>query len=119
MTHVVTEPCIACEYTDCVDVCPTDAFRAGTNMLVIDPDECTDCSACIPECPVEAIYADGEVPSDQQEFLQLNADLAKRWPVITQKKPALPDAEHWSTVRDKRAMLEEQIENNDVKNHVS
>ena len=58
MTHVVTESCIRCKYTDCVDVCPVDCFREGPNMLVIDPDECIDCAVCIPECPVNAIYAE-------------------------------------------------------------
>jgi len=110
MTHVVTEACIACKHTDCVDVCPTDAFRAGKNMLVIDPDECIDCAVCVPECPVEAIYAEEDVPPDQQEYLQLNADLAKRWPVISRKKDALPDAARWGTVRDKRSMLDERAE---------
>jgi NAD-dependent dihydropyrimidine dehydrogenase PreA subunit len=65
MTHVVTEQCIRCKYTDCVDVCPVDCFREGPNMLVIDPDECIDCAVCIPECPVNAIYAEEDVPADQ------------------------------------------------------
>ena len=56
MTHVVTEACVRCKYTDCVAVCPVDAFREGRNMLVIDPDECIDCAVCIPECPVDAIF---------------------------------------------------------------
>jgi len=110
MTHVVTEACIACKHTDCVDVCPTDAFRAGKNMLVIDPDECIDCGVCIPECPVEAIYAEEDVPADQQEYLELNAELARRWPVITRKKAALPDAERWGTVTGKRERLDERPE---------
>ena len=58
MTHIVSESCIRCKYTDCVDVCPVDCFREGPNMLVIDPDECIDCAVCIPECPVNAIYAE-------------------------------------------------------------
>lgn len=110
MTHVVTEACIACKHTDCVDVCPTDAFRAGKNMLVIDPDECIDCAVCIPECPVEAIYAEEDVPADQQDYLELNADLARIWPVISRKKAALPDAERWGTVTGKRQMLDERAE---------
>jgi ferredoxin len=77
MTHVVTEACIRCKYTDCVDVCPVDCFREGPNFLTIDPDECIDCAVCIPECPVNAIYAEEDVPSDQIQFIQLNADLAK------------------------------------------
>src|SRR4051812_47232153 len=62
MTYVVTESCIKCKYTDCVDVCPVDCFREGPNMLVIDPDECIDCTLCVPECPVEAIFAEDDVP---------------------------------------------------------
>ncbi|MEO6659294.1 MAG: ferredoxin FdxA, partial [Burkholderiaceae bacterium] len=87
MTHVVTEACIKCKYTDCVDVCPVDAFREGPNMLVIDPDECIDCQVCIPECPVDAIFAGEDVPAHQQQFFQINAELAPHWPVITRKKP--------------------------------
>ena len=77
MTYVVTESCIRCKYTDCVDVCPVDCFREGPNFLVIDPDECIDCTLCVAECPVEAIYAEDDVPDDQQQFKALNAELAK------------------------------------------
>ena len=65
MTHVVTESCIRCKYTDCMDVCPVDCFREGPNFLTIDPDECIDCAVCIPECPVNAIYAEEDVPQGQ------------------------------------------------------
>ena len=106
MTFVVTESCIRCKYTDCVDVCPVDAFREGRNMLVIDPDDCIDCALCVPECPVEAIFADDDVPADQQDFTARNAALAVRWPVITRVKPALPDADEWATVKDKRQWLD-------------
>ena len=108
MTFVVTESCIRCKHTDCVKVCPVDCFREGPNMLVIDPDECIDCNLCVPECPVDAIYPDDEVPPDQQEFIELNAKLAKKWPVITEKKPALADADQWKTVKNKRQYLEEK-----------
>jgi ferredoxin len=106
MTHVVTESCIRCKYTDCVDVCPVDCFREGPNMLVIDPDECIDCAVCIPECPVNAIYAEEDVPPDQRPFTALNADLAKSWKPITDTKGSLPDAEEWKDVRDKLQYLE-------------
>ena len=76
MTHVVTENCIKCKYTDCVDVCPVDCFREGPNFLVIDPDECIDCAVCIPECPANAIYAEEDVPQDQLNFIALNAELS-------------------------------------------
>jgi len=106
MTYVVTESCIKCKYTDCVDVCPVDAFREGRNMLVIDPDDCIDCAVCVPECPVEAIFAEDDVPAHQQDFIAENATLAKKWPVIARIKPAPPDADQWAKVRDKRALLD-------------
>ena len=106
MTQVFTESCIRCKYTDCVDVCPVDCFREGPNMLVIDPDECIDCAVCIPECPVNAIYAEEDVPADQVGFIQLNADLAPGWKSITKRKPALPDAEEW---KDKPGKLSELV----------
>ncbi len=70
MTHVVTENCIKCKYTDCVDVCPVDCFREGPNFLVIDPDECIDCAVCIPECPANAIFAEEDLPADQTRLHQ-------------------------------------------------
>jgi ferredoxin len=106
MTFVVTETCIRCKYTDCVDVCPVDAFREGKNMLVIDPDECIDCAVCVPECPVDAIYAEEDVPANQRDFIAENAKLAKRWPVIARMKPALPDADEWASVKDKRDLID-------------
>jgi ferredoxin len=106
MTHVVTESCIKCKYTDCVDVCPVDCFREGPNFLAIDPDECIDCAVCIPECPVNAIYAEEDVPEDQRDFIKLNVDLAKQWPSITCMKPHPADADEWKDVRDKRNLLE-------------
>jgi ferredoxin len=106
MTHVVTESCIKCKYTDCVDVCPVDCFHEGPNMLVIDPDECIDCAVCIPECPVNAIFAEEDVPEDQREWLAMNAELTKLWPVITDKKDALANAEEFKDVRDKKQYLE-------------
>jgi len=106
MTHVVTETCIKCKYTDCVDVCPVDCFREGPNMLVIDPDECIDCAVCIPECPVNAIYAEEDVPESQQDFIALNAYLAKAWPSITDTKPGPPDADDWKDITEKRQYLE-------------
>ena len=106
MTFVVTESCIKCKYTDCVDVCPVDAFREGRNMLVIDPEECIDCAVCVPECPVEAIYAEEDVPAEQRDFIAENAELAKKWPVIARIKPAPLDADDWAEVRDKRDLLD-------------
>jgi ferredoxin len=101
MTYVVTESCIRCKYTDCVDVCPVDCFREGPNFLVIDPDECIDCTLCVAECPVEAIFAEDDVPPDQQQFKALNAELAKVWKPIIERKPAPADADDWKGVRNK------------------
>ncbi len=106
MTHVVLDSCIRCKYTDCVDVCPVDCFREGPNMLVIDPDECIDCAVCIPECPVNAIMPEEDVPSDQLAMIKLNADLAPKWPSITKRKPALPEAEQWKDVKNKIGHLQ-------------
>jgi ferredoxin len=106
MTYVVTESCIKCKYTDCVDVCPVDAFREGPNMLAIDPDDCIDCTLCVAECPVAAIYADEDVPLEQRAFITLNAELAQEWPLIVERKPAPPDADVWAKVKDKISLLE-------------
>ena len=106
MTHVVTETCIKCKYTDCVDVCPVDCFREGPNMLIIDPDECIDCAVCIPECPVNAIYAEEDVPADQRDFTALNAELSKVWPSITETKPGPSDADKYKDMKNKRGLLE-------------
>ena len=106
MTYVVTENCIKCKYTDCVEVCPVDCFHEGPNFLVIDPDECIDCSLCEPECPAEAIYSEDDLPPSMEHYLELNAELAKEWPVITEKKDPPPDAEEWDGVQDKYQYLE-------------
>jgi ferredoxin len=106
MTYVVTESCIRCRHTDCVDVCPVDCFKAGPNFLVIDPTECIDCAVCVPECPVDAIYAEADVPADQQHFVALNAELSLLWPVLTKSVPAPVDAEEWARVTAKLHLLE-------------
>ena len=106
MTYVVTESCIKCKYTDCVDVCPVDCFHEGPNMLVIDPDECIDCTLCVAECPVEAIFAEDDVPENQRNFIALNAELSKSWAVLTQKKDAPPDADDWKDKKNKADLLE-------------
>lgn len=106
MTFVVTENCIKCKYTDCVEVCPVDCFHEGPNMLVIDPDECIDCTLCEPECPVNAIFSEDDVPSDQTRFLELNAELSKEWPVLNEMKDPPDDAAEWDGKPDKLALLE-------------
>ena len=103
MTHVVTEACIRCKYTDCVDVCPVDCFLEGPNFLTIDPDECIDCAVCIPECPVNAIYAEEDLPKDQLHMTAINAELVKspNFKTITKRKDPLPDHEEWANKTDK------------------
>jgi ferredoxin len=106
MTFVVTEACIKCKYTDCVEVCPVDCFHEGPNMLVIDPDECIDCTLCEPECPVDAILSEDELSEDQQKFLQINTELSAKWPVIVEIKAAPADADDWVDVKNKLEYLE-------------
>jgi len=106
MTYVVTENCIKCKHTDCVSVCPVDCFYEGPNFLVINPDECIDCAVCVPECPIDAIYADTDLPEDQKVFKEINADLFKIWPRIVKKKDPLPDHEEWNGKPNKRDLLE-------------
>jgi ferredoxin len=106
MTFVVTENCIKCKFTDCVDVCPVDCFHVGPNFLVIDPDECIDCTLCEPECPAEAIFSEDELPEGQEQFIELNAELAKSWPVISEVIEPLDDAKEWDGKLGKLALLE-------------
>lgn len=106
MAYVVVENCIKCKYTDCVEVCPVDCFHEGPNFLAIDPDECIDCGLCEPECPVDAIYPEEELPAEMEHFTQINAELAPHWPVITEKKDAPADAEEWEDVPGKEKLLE-------------
>lgn len=107
MTFVVTENCIKCKYTDCVEVCPVDCFYEGPNMLVIHPDECIDCALCEPECPADAIYAEDDLPAEQEDFLELNQRLAVTWPNITEAKLAPDDADDWLGKPGKHALLAE------------
>ena len=106
MTFVVTESCIKCKYTDCVEVCPVDCFYEGPNFLVINPDECIDCALCEPECPVEAILSEDEVPEKHQHYIKLNEELSATWSNITTRKEPLPEADHWKEIEDKFQHLE-------------
>jgi ferredoxin len=83
-----------------------DCFHEGPNFLVIDPDECIDCTLCVAECPAEAIFAEDDVPEAQRSFIALNAELAKNWPVITERKPGPTDADEWKEVKEKLHLLE-------------
>ncbi|HMT37242.1 MAG: ferredoxin family protein [Xanthomonadales bacterium] len=106
MPFVVTENCIKCKYTDCVEVCPVDCFHEGPNFLVIDPDECIDCTLCEPECPAKAIYPEEDVPAGQEGYAALNAELSRAWPVINTRKEPLPDAAEWDGKTGKLPLLE-------------
>ena len=104
MTFVVTDICIQCKYTDCVEVCPVDCFYEGENMLVIHPDECIDCGVCEPECPIEAILPDTDPAAEK--FLELNRNYSEKWPNITKQKAPLPEAEKF---KNKKNKLEEDF----------
>jgi len=108
VTHVVAEPCVKCKFTDCVEVCPVDAFREGENCLVIAPDECIDCTLCVSQCPVSAIYMDNDLPEEWGEWLDLNARLSKLWPAITKSKDPMPEHEVWAKNDSKRSDLSER-----------
>ena len=106
MTYVVTESCIKCKYTDCVEVCPVDCFYEGPEFLVIHPDECIDCGLCEPECPIEAIFADDELPQNQIDFIEINAKLSDVYENITESNELLPDSEHFNDIKDKIKFIE-------------
>ena len=106
MTHVVTDNCIKCKYTDCVEVCPVDCFHEGPNFLAIDPIECIDCTLCVAECPAEAIFPEDDVPAGQEKYLALNAELAPLWPVLTERIDAPEDADAWNGVNGKLHLLQ-------------
>ena len=115
MAYVVTESCIKCKYTDCVEVCPVDCFYEGPEFLVIHPDECIDCGLCEPECPIEAIYADDELPENQIEFVEINAKLADVYENITEAKDPLPEADEFKDVNEKIQFLNIGIESQEDK----
>src|SRR5690606_35247557 len=104
MTYVVTDNCIRCKYTDCVEVCPVDCFYEGENMLVINPDECIDCGVCEPECPIDAIIPDTDARTEN--YLELNRKYSETWPNITRSKDPLPEAEEF---KDKKNKLQEHF----------
>tara|TARA_B100001057_G_scaffold493530_1_gene588130 strand:+ start:701 stop:1066 length:366 start_codon:yes stop_codon:yes gene_type:complete len=115
MTYIVKDECIKCKHTDCVEVCPVDCFYEGENFLAINPDECIDCGVCEPECPVDAIVADTDpniAKSELDYWVHINTEYAKKWPNITKKKDALPEAEEYGPAnmpdqKSKRDLLSE------------
>ena len=106
MTYIVNDKCIKCKLMDCVEVCPVDCFYEGKNILVIDPEECIDCGLCEPECPVDAIFAEDEVPADQLDFIEINEKYSKIWPNITEAKDPMPNYKDWEKREDKLSYLE-------------
>jgi len=107
MPHYVVDACIKCKYTDCVSVCPVDCFYEGPNMLVINPDECIDCGVCIPECPVDAIIDDYEMQSyPDKDWITINEEMSQKWPVITEQKDPLPEADEFKDTKDKKNLME-------------
>lgn len=108
MTFVVTEKCIKCKYTDCVEVCPVDCFYEGENMLVINPDECIDCGVCEPECPIEAIKSEEELQPGEEHWLNINTKFSALWPNITKRKDPPADADEWAEKGDKKALFSEK-----------
>ena len=104
MTYVVTDNCIACKYTDCVEVCPVDCFYEGENMLVIHPDECIDCGVCEPECPIDAIKPDTDPKVENMEkWLLINKKFSAIWPNITKKQNPMSEHEKYKDVKDKHS----------------
>jgi len=109
MTHLVTENCIQCKYTDCVQVCPVDCFYEGPNFLAINPDECIDCGVCIAECPANAIVTEDDLPEDERKkWFDINERLSANWPGITKRKDPMPDADKWKDVPNKLNSLQEE-----------
>lgn len=106
MAFIVAEPCILCKYLECVGICPVMCFHEGANCLVIDPDECIDCGACVDPCPVDAIYPEESLPEKWREYAELNARYSKEWPTITMKKVPLPSADEYKSVESKRSLLD-------------
>ncbi len=107
MPFVVTEACVKCKFGDCVEVCPVDCFYEGPNFLAINPDECIDCALCEPECPVNAIYSEDELPESQREFIEINRKLSSKWPNINKKCLPDPEAEKYREIQSKKHLLEE------------
>ncbi len=108
MAYIITDSCIKCKYTDCVEVCPVDCFYEGPNFLAINPDECIDCDLCVSECPVDAIFSEDDLPDELRHFIQINAELSQQWPNISEKKDPPPDADKWKDVKNKLQYLERE-----------
>ena len=102
MTYLVTDNCVKCKHTTCVSVCPVDCFYIGENMLVINPDECIDCGVCVPECPVDAIVADVDLPEPERIiWMERNAKYSQVWPNIDEEQTPLEDHTEWDGIPQK------------------
>lgn len=110
MTHLVTDGCINCKYSDCVVVCPVDCFYEGPNFLVINPDECIDCAVCVAECPADAILHEDDIKDDNErkKWYDINAELSAKWPGITKRKEPLPNADEWKNTPNKLIYLQKE-----------
>ena len=107
MTYVVSDKCIKCKLTDCVDACPVDCFHEGPNMLVINPEECIDCNLCVAQCPIDAIFEEDNLPKDQQHMIEINEKYSQIWPILDHTKPPPADADDWIDIPNKIQYLEE------------
>lgn len=106
MTFVVTDNCVLCKHTDCVEVCPAECFHEGPNFLVIDPEECIDCALCEPACPIGAIFSEDELPQEQKLYLDINRKFSRKWPSITIPHAAMEEHEKWDGVSNKLQYLQ-------------
>lgn len=106
MTFVVAEPCIKCKYTDCVEACPVDCFHEGQNMLVINPEECINCTACVAACPTQAIFDEGDLPEKWAHYKEINAKFSEFWPNISTQKEPLSEATQYAKVEEKLELLD-------------
>ena len=109
MPHIVGDACVKCKFTDCVDSCPVTCFHETPDMLVIDPEVCIDCGACIPECPVDAIFLEEELPEDQQEYIEINRVLSTVYPVLEESGLPHPECEKYTDVTNKRHLIKDEI----------
>lgn len=105
MPHIVGDACVRCKYTDCVNACPVSCFHEAPNMLVINPDDCIDCGACIPECPVDAIFIDDELPPEQADYAEINRQLSLQYPVLEESIEPHPEADKYKLITGKKHLI--------------
>ena len=103
MSYFVTENCICCKYTQCVQVCPVDCFKEGVNFLVINKNECIDCGLCETECPINAIKQDIKT---NIQYININNHFSKKLEKLTKQKTKLPYAEIWKNKKNKTKYIQ-------------